>query len=203
MRVLNLYAGLGGNRKKWEGVEVTAIEKNEKVADIYSRSFPNDTVLVMDAKKYLLDNYQLFDFIWSSPPCQSHSFMRRHNTKVQPVYPDLSLYQEIILLSEYFTGKWVVENVRPYYNPLYNPLVRGRHLFWANFYIPEFSEPVKRFTLENGSIEDLSAWLGIEYENPVSVSGKGHNEQALRNCVHPDLGLHIFRAAFSGSQKLF
>ena len=35
MKVLNLYAGIGGNRKLWTDVEVTAIENNESIAAIY------------------------------------------------------------------------------------------------------------------------------------------------------------------------
>ena len=34
VRVLNLYAGIGGNRKYWENVEVTAIEYNEEIANV-------------------------------------------------------------------------------------------------------------------------------------------------------------------------
>jgi hypothetical protein len=30
VRVLNLYAGIGGNRKHWENVEVTAVEYSTK-----------------------------------------------------------------------------------------------------------------------------------------------------------------------------
>ena len=39
MNVLNLYAGIGGNRKYWENVEVTAIEYNEEIANVYKHFF--------------------------------------------------------------------------------------------------------------------------------------------------------------------
>ena len=68
IKVLNLYAGLGGNRQLWSGVDVTAVEMDEKIANVYSRNNPDDTVIIGDAHKYLLENYQDFDFIWSSPP---------------------------------------------------------------------------------------------------------------------------------------
>ena len=114
MKILNLYAGIGGNRKLWgDGHEITAIEYDENIATIYKDLFYQDTVLVMDAHKYLLDHYREFDFIWSSPPCPSHSRMRM-NHKVK-IYPDMSLYQEIIFLQKFFKGKWVVENVIPCY----------------------------------------------------------------------------------------
>lgn len=38
IRVLNLYAGIGGNRKLWEGVEVTAIEYKQEIADTRSHN---------------------------------------------------------------------------------------------------------------------------------------------------------------------
>ena len=76
MKILNLYAGIGGNRKLW-GVkdhDVTAVEDNEFIAQAYGTFFPLDRLLIQDAHKYLLDHYKEFDFIWSSPPCQSHIF---------------------------------------------------------------------------------------------------------------------------------
>ena len=72
-KILNLYACLGGNRYKWnevkEDIEVTAVELDPEAARLYQERFPNDTVIVADAHQYLLDHYQEFDFIWSSPPC--------------------------------------------------------------------------------------------------------------------------------------
>ena len=78
IKVLNLYAGIGGNRKLWKGVEVTAIEINPEIAKIYQDFFPNDKVIITDAHQYLLEHYKEFDFIWSSPPCQTHSSFRKN-----------------------------------------------------------------------------------------------------------------------------
>ena len=122
MKILNLYAGIGGNRKLWgDKHEITAIEIDPKIAAIYQDFFPNDKVIVTDAHKYLLEHFKEFDFIWSSPPCPSHSRARfwgsfgKNKTKV---FPDLKLYEEVLFLQHYFKGKWVVENVKPYYEPL-------------------------------------------------------------------------------------
>ena len=79
VRVLNLYACLGGNRYKWDevaNIEVTAVEYDAEIAKAYQERFPNDKVIVADAHQYLLDHYKEFDFIWSSPPCPSHSKIR-------------------------------------------------------------------------------------------------------------------------------
>ena len=74
MKVLNLYAGIGGNRKLWgDEHEITAVEYDAKIAKIYQDFFPNDTVIVGDAHQYLLEHYSEFDFIWGSPPCPTHS----------------------------------------------------------------------------------------------------------------------------------
>ena len=74
MKILNLYAGIGGNRKLWDGdIEVTAVELNPDIAKIYQDFFPDDKVVVTDAHQYLLDHFEEYDFIWSSPPCPTHS----------------------------------------------------------------------------------------------------------------------------------
>jgi len=199
MRVLNLYAGLGGNRKLWRNVEVTAVELDPKIAAVYQFLYPLDTVVVGDAHQFLLANYCGFDFIWSSPPCQSHSKMARANCRTLPRYPDLSLYEEILFLQSYCKTKWVVENVRPYYQPLVKPTVEcGRHLFWSNFSFPAFEVPSPpSFIASNGQAthEQLKEWLGIRYEGSLYHGTNHCPAQVLRNCVHPDIGLHIFSHA--------
>ena len=143
MKILNLYACLGGNRYKWnevkKDIEVTAVELDPEAARLYQERFPNDTVIVSDAHQYLLDHYKEFDFIWSSPPCPTHSRARYWSIGANgknPIYPDMKLYQEILLLEYHFKGKYVLENVIPYYQPLLNPKKRDRHLYWTNFNLP-------------------------------------------------------------------
>jgi len=138
MRILNLYAGLGGNRKLWgEEHEITAVEMNSEIARLYAKYFPKDTVIIGDAHKYLIEHFSEYDFIWSSPPCPSHSRINTDGNQ-KPRYPEMSLYQEIIMLNNnWFKGLFVIENVIPYYEPLIAPTVTlDRHLFWSNFAIP-------------------------------------------------------------------
>jgi DNA (cytosine-5)-methyltransferase 1 len=141
MRILNLYAGIGGNRKLWENAEIVSVELNPQIAEIYKDLYPNDTLIIADAHEYLLNNFNKgFDFIWSSPPCQSHSSFRQNIgvrfRGVKPEYPDMRLYQEIILLKHNIGNKgvwFVVENVTPYYLPLIRPDKQiKRHWFWTN-----------------------------------------------------------------------
>jgi len=191
MRVLNLYAGIGGNRKLWQDVEVTAVEYNQEIADIYKDFFPDDTIIVADAHQYLLEHFKEFDFIWSSPPCQSHS---RLNTMLNKNginrYPDMSLYQQILFLSHWFYGKFVVENVKPYYEPLIKPIiVIDRHLFWTN--IKSIGYNVKDKRQAHMDITNKSEVYGICLDG-YNIQGK---EQILKNMVNPEIGLHFLNRA--------
>lgn len=198
MRVLNLYAGLGGNRKLWQDVQVTAVEHSEEIAATYHKLHPHDEVVVGDAHRYLLEHYAEFDFIWSSPPCQSHSKMIRSGRNRKPRYPDMKLYEEILFLQHNFAGQWIVENVVPYYKPLIPAQQIGRHLFWSNFAIsmcdvPKFENFINRQNIADG--EALKAWLGLNYDGNIYYDGNHCPTQVLRNCVHPDVGNHIMNCA--------
>ena len=191
MNVLNLYAGIGGNRKLWNGVNVTAIEINEEIAGVYKYNFPQDEVIVTDSHEYLLRHYNEFDFIWSSPPCPTHS--RLNFSREYKCYPCMTVYQQIILLKSWFKGMWVIENVLPYYDALIKPNVElGRHVFWSNFPITK-----KEFTnidVSRSTQEELSKDLGM----PIP---RLKPRLLLRNCVNPKMGEHIFDCAFKIKQK--
>jgi len=201
IKVLNLYAGIGGNRKLWKDVEVTAIENNKDIAKIYQNFFPNDKVIITDAHKYLKDNYMNFDFIWSSPPCPTHSrfnFLKKEqiDSGFKPQFPDMKLYEEIIFLSFYFDGKWVVENVKSFYKPLIKPYESGNHYFWANFDITNMND-VKR-GIRTKTIEQQEKERGFKIPDDLS---KTLRKKVLNNCVFPDLGLHVFNCAFKETQE--
>lgn len=196
MKVLNLYSGLGGNRKLWpSSADVTSIEIDDRIAEVYARLYPEDTVIVTDAHQYLLDHYDSFDFIWSSPPCQTHSRMAkatRHNLRR---YPDLSLYQEILFLQHFFKGKWVVENVVPFYKPLIPAKRLGRHCYWSNFDIGDYQEPIPKDFINLANLagkKKLMDWLDIHYEENIYYGNNHCPAQILRNCVHPREGLSIW-----------
>ena len=202
IKVLNLYAGIGGNRKLWANVEVTAVEIMPEIATAYQKYFPNDKVVVGDAHEFLLNHFKEFDFIWSSPPCPTHSkinFSNGGRWKIK--YPDMRLYEEIIFLKSWFKGRWVVENVIPYYEPLIQPQISGRHCFWANFKIPKRDYGTQVGTLMHGTRKRIIREAQIP--ELVSLHGFGdslkirNKRQILRNCVIPELGRDVFNAAFS------
>lgn len=191
MKVLNLYAGIGGNRKLWENVEVTAVEWSEEIANVYKEFHPNDNVIVGDAHEYLAKNWKNFDFIWSSPPCQSHSKVRMMASKggsYDSVMPDMTLWAEIIFL-QHFTNntgiKFVVENVKPYYEPFVQPTTKlGRHLFWSNFEIPKIEIKDGLTHNERGSSEK-------GYFDLRNFKLSHRKDQIIRNCVDPNVGKYI------------
>jgi len=197
MKILNLYSCLGGNRYKWnevkEDIEVTAVELDPELARLYQERFPNDTVIVADAHQYLLDHYQEFDFIWSSSPCPTHSRARywsiRANGK-KPIYPDMKLYEEILLLDHHFKGKYVVENVIPYYQPLLKPKKRGRHLYWTNFNLPNDLND-RRFSISQTKNE-LNALSEFHNYNFSNYKGEQNKVKIGRNLVDYEAGKTIF-----------
>lgn len=207
MKVLNLYAGIGGNRKLWTDVEVTAVESEQYIADAYKKLYPDDTVVVGDAHAYLLEHHKEFDFIWSSPPCPTHSVTNGFLYAQGVIrYPDMKLYEEIIFLKHFFKGKWVVENVKSYYEPLVNPTaILDRHYVWSNFYIPQITHK-KGFNVTNArastrktsedDLKSLEDYHGIYL--PDTVKNK---RKLLRNAVWPESGLHVMRAALKETKQ--
>jgi DNA (cytosine-5)-methyltransferase 1 len=198
-KVLNLYACLGGNRYLWTDCEVTAVELDSELARMYQERFPNDIVIVADAHQYLLEHYKEFDFIWSSPPCPSHSRARywtssNYDTNVEAVYPDMKLYEEILFLQHYYrTGKWVVENVIPYYEPLIAAKKRGRHLYWTNFNLP--SDLGDRRVQICAGTDELKRLCEFHKIDISSYKGEQSMIKVARNLVDYEAGLTIYNVA--------
>jgi DNA (cytosine-5)-methyltransferase 1 len=145
-------------------------------------------MVITDAHDYLLKHFEEFDFIWSSPPCPTHSRINHCFTKgnaTNPVrYADMKLYEEILLLKYHFKGKYCVENVISYYDPLIKPFELANHYFWTNFYI----SPIKNATREHyGGKEKLQEIKGFNIDKYSGIN----KIQTLRNCVEPRTGLHI------------
>ena len=209
-KVLNLYACLGGNRYKWDEVakeanidlKVTAVELDQELAKLYQERFPNDTVIVSDAHQYLLDHYKEFDFIWTSPPCPTHSRARYWaigaNGK-NPVYPDMKLYQEVIFLNYHFKGKFVVENVISYYEPMLNPIKRGRHYYWTNFKLPNILAERKAIISEGkNEVKNLCEFHDFDF---YKYKGDQRTNKIARNLVDYEAGRTILETVFNIVRK--
>lgn len=198
MKILNLYACLGGNRYKWDevaDVEVTAVEWDEELARLYQERFPNDKVIVADAHQYLLDHYKEFDFIWTSPPCPTHSrLVQTNKNKIQMKYPDMKLYEEILFLKHLYTGKFVVENVIPYYDPLIPAQKRHRHLYWTNFTIPNIlTNREVRISTGTQEVKKLCEFHDYDF---YKYKGKQLVNKIARNLVDYEAGKTILQTAF-------
>jgi DNA (cytosine-5)-methyltransferase 1 len=91
----------------------------------------------------------------------------------------MKLYEEIIFLDNFYKGKYCVENVVSYYEPLVKPIKIGRHYLWSNFNIPLIKQP----------------------KDDIGTMIKGHPNRANlkpleeRNAVNSELGLHILQQA--------
>ena len=200
-RILNLYACLGGNRYKWDevsdNIEVIAVELDPELTKLYQERFPNDMAIVADAHQYLLDNYQDFDFIWTSPPCPTHSRVRisqKNRETFVPKYPNMKLYEEIIFLDNHFKGKYCVENVLPYYEPLIPAKKRGRHLYWTNFNLPNNVGGRKVFKnmIERGDTKELSEFHDYDF---TKYKGNQRLNKIARNLVDYEVGRTILETA--------
>ncbi len=203
MKILNLYACLGGNRYKWNEVksdiEVTAVELDPEAARLYQERFPNDKVIVADAHQYLLDHYKEFDFIWSSPPCPTHSkvrFTQKNQDFYIPKYPNMMLYQEIIFLEHHFEGKYCIENVIPYYEPLIQGQKRGRHLYWCNFKLPlDIAERSMRGIMCGQSNDEFKKLCEFHQYDFTQYKGEQSKIKMARNLVDFEVGKKIFETA--------
>lgn len=193
MKILNLYAGIGGNRQLWgDDHEITAVEIDPNIAEIYQDLYPNDTVIVGDAHEYLREHFREFDFIWSSPPCPTHSVLqmcRYYDKNIK--YPDMTLYQEIILLQTFFKGKWVIENVMPYYKPLIAPtFTMERHCYWSSNFVlcPDHNDST--YSNIRDRTDDMEKEYGLDlskYKRKVNI------RTCLRNMVKPEDGQYILK----------
>ncbi len=211
MKILNLFAGIGGNRRLWgDDHEIIAIEKDERIAEVYKRFYSNDIVIIADVLDWLNSavnhmNLLTFDFIWASPPCTTHTGMPRLERHFQRYVPDLTSLFGIMYffdIFKYYGGehiRYVIENVRTWYTPPRPAEVKlGRHHFWSNFRIPH-----KEFKLHYKDDDKEYRTLGGKdilkyYNHPNFAWQKGDwmkKRQVIRNMVDPDIGKYILELA--------
>jgi len=116
-------------------------------------------------------------------------------------YPDMKLYQEILFLKHYFKGKYVVENVISYYDPLIKPFLVGNHYYWSNFIIPNFKEcdrMIIRLT-DKEIIADKQKRYNIDLSK-YKINNL-IKKNMLNNCVEPETARHIFNYCFKSKQE--
>lgn len=233
--------------------EVIAIEIEPEIAKCYKDRFPTHRVFTKggevvfdqiildyivcniddspylqadgDAHKFLKMFAHEFDFIQSSPPCQTHSRLRyslgacaksapRSEKRTEHCYCDPMLWQHVIFLAAHPRLKhdcvWLVENVNPYYDwlvkfaPQYMIKI-GRHFVWTNSNLPIFFNPkdapkVPKFsdTSKYHRIKEMSL-SKMQAQTRIDLSGYPgikNKRQVLRNMFEPELAAYIFNAIY-------
>lgn len=198
IRVLNAYAGIGGNRHLWPAHwAVTAVEWDPKVAAEYSRRYPADTVIVGDAHAAVMETAGDYDAVWSSPPCPTHSRLALVNVSRHgiPLAPDPRLWLEVEHLSSSKIA-YVVENVHTYYVPPVAPdLVSARHYYWASD-VPLMLTPLASSgqLRPDTTMAQFARLFGLP---PLRHGAVSDARKAMRNAVDPIEGLEVASAAFA------
>lgn len=143
-----------------------------------------------DAHEFLRKHFREYDFIWASPPCPTHSRLQLTNMYKETLkYPDMTLYQEIIWLKTFFKGKWVIENVKPYYEPLIPPtFIMDRHYFWSSNFVMGSPQDDIIYTSIRDNISSMEKVYGFDLSKYNRIVDK---RKVLRNCVKPQVGKYI------------
>jgi len=104
-------------------------------------------------------------------------------------YPDMSLYQEIIFLDKLYDGKYVVENVIPYYEPLIPAKKRHRHLYWCNFNLPNVLT-IREARISTG-LQEVKKLCEFHDYDFYKYKGKQPINKIARNLVDYEAGKTI------------
>ena len=116
------------------------------------------------------------------------------------MFPDMKLFEEILFLQYNFKGKYVVENVIPFYEPLIAAKKRGRHLYWTNFNLPGNIGERKIFSnmIETGNIKQLSEFHDYDF---TKYKGEQRLNKIARNLVDYEVGKTILETVFGIERK--
>jgi len=109
------------------------------------------------------------------------------------MFPDMKLYAEILFLDKWFKGKYVVENVIPYYEPLIAGKKRGRHLYWTNFNLPTNLNERKGGIMEGKN--EVDKWCEFHDYNFKKYKGTQRTDKIARNLVDYEVGKTILDVA--------
>ena len=102
----------------------------------------------------------------------------------------MKLYQEILFLQHYYKGKYVVENVTPYYEPLIQAKKKGRHLYWTNFNLPNsLNERKFQLCATKNEFSELCDFHDYDFRQ---YKGEQSKTKIARNLVDYEAGKTIF-----------
>ncbi len=198
IKILDLFCGLGGVAR---GFQEYLIEKNIKfeyyAVDIDFKILlthkilnPKSITIKKDAYSLRDEELKEYDFIWASPPCETHSHLNFYNwnnpKKFKP--PDMRLYKLIKRL-HILNIPFIVENVKPYYKPPIKPCTKiGRHILWSNISLKPFKVNLpNNFTNVKDDVKRLADYheLDITIAHKIKkILGISKTKAVLRDMVH-------------------
>jgi DNA (cytosine-5)-methyltransferase 1 len=113
-----------------------------------------------------------------------------------------------LFLENYFEGKYCVENVIPYYEPLIPAQKRGRHLYWTNFNLPNDLNERKiniggnKTTAKTSEVNhEFKALCKFHDYDFTKYKGEQRVDKMARNLVDYEAGRTIFETALGIIRK--
>lgn len=109
----------------------------------------------------------------------------------------MKLYEEILFLDNFFDGKYCVENVIPYYEPLIAAKKRGRHLYWTNFNLPTVLSERDKISglITKDDYEAIKKLCEFHDYDFFKYKGEQRRAKMARNLVDYEAGKTIFATA--------
>ncbi len=188
------------------------VDSDPVICKIYQELYPNDTVIVGDVNDHFRKHSDEYGFAWFSPPCQPNTRLVIANWGRYGNIPPIPNFDQVYgiqpWLKKCFKGSWVIENVIPWYEPPYKPMVNlGRHLFWSNFIIPHKKFKENRIAIDKILLPELAKFQKVDLEWLKSFKfphwTKNHDvyRTILRNMVNKKIGKYILNCAVKPKQK--
>jgi len=165
--------------------EYVAVDNDRKVLQVHSLLNPHSKTVLEDAWLISDDRLLQYDFVWASPPCESHSVLcwkRKDKPK-----PDMRLWWLIRRLRK-LKVPFIVENVRPYYGTILKPTAKaGRHLLWSNLSLKsvQLNSNVTFYDIHNR--RDAL----VEYHGLPGWVARVATRDMLRDMMHPQLSYKL------------
>jgi len=197
LKILDLFCGIGGvargfhdylqeHRIKYLYV---AIDIDKHVLKAHKALNPLSNVILRDAYSFSIDELRRYDFVWASPPCETHSIAGIW-TRKEKKSPDFRLYKLILTLHD-ANIPFVVENVKPYYNPPIKPTSKAnRHRLWSNLSISPVNLRLTPFERVKNSTRTLCEYHDLPEEIAKIIPSKKRRD-ALRDMVHHEIAYEI------------
>lgn len=197
LKILDLFCGIGGVARGFHDYLqehqikylYVAIDIDKDVLKAHRALNPLSNVILRDAYSFTIDELETYDFVWASPPCETHSIAGIW-TRKRKVSPDFRLYELINKLND-ANIPFVVENVKPYYNPPIKPTSKAnRHRLWSNLSISPIKIDLPPFEKIKNTVKSLCEYHDLPIEIAKIIPSRKRRD-ALRDMVHHEIAYEI------------